>query len=328
MDAVIDRVFTAEALLVALLIGLGGGVLALIVRLILGHGTAALLRALETLITGFLGAFLAHGFIGLMLLAGGDSHGAQVVTSLFFFIWPGVVNLLSWAFGEPLIGVHGLQVLALIVGGAVGVYDGLWASHKWLGLGLIGFPLDVTWGLAGSTDGVLLHLINTYWGKHRDDAPGAPVAEARQGAHLYRSGFRLKTDFAFTQGAVMSDMTTHGPTDPLFAHESIHVWQNRVLGPFFTFSYFGWMVLTFIPALIAGLIDSQKRVGAALEAWTYYDNPWEVMAYGIANPTSRIARGSSGDWLYWPWAIAIIFAVPGLFVLGLLFVLIFAGAYG
>jgi hypothetical protein len=104
-------------------------------------------------------------------------------------------------------------------------------------------------------------------------------------------GFAVRSGFAFTQGAVMSNTDTWDPTSDLFKHETIHIWQNRVLGPFFWFSYVGWMVLTIIPALIAGLIDSGRRIGDAVTWWTYFDNPWEVMAYGIANPVGSHGPG-------------------------------------
>lgn len=329
-----DRIFDPWALLAVLLIGVAGGLVALIVRLVKGDGAAALWRALETFILAALGAFLARTFISLMLSLGGDSDAAVVVTSLFFFIWPGVINLISWPFGDPLIGVDVLLWIALAVGGLIGLFDGLWATHKWLGLGPVEFLLDVTWGLGGSTHAVLLHLINFAWAGHADDDPNGfnTAQETRQGAHRYLSGFALKPDFAFTQGAVMSNMSGHDPNSELFRHENIHVWQNRLLGPFFWFSYFGWMVLTFIPSLVAGLIDSSKRVGDAIQWWTYFDNPWEIMAYGIANPSSRTQQTFSdgtpiAGWCCWPWPLAIGLAVPGIALLLAAFIALFVIGY-
>jgi hypothetical protein len=66
------------------------------------------------------------------------------------------------------IGVEALLWIALVVGGLVGLFDGLWATHKWAGLGVPAFLLDVTWGLGGNTNGVLMHLINFAWGDHGD----------------------------------------------------------------------------------------------------------------------------------------------------------------
>jgi len=317
----LGAVFGHGVLIAALLIGAGGALVALIVRLVKGDGAPpALLRALETLLTGALGAFFAHTFIYLMLAAGHHSDLAVTLTSLFFFIWPGLVNVISLiAVHHPVIGEAALLWIALAVGGAVGVMDGLWATHKWAGLGIIGFPLDVTWGLGGSTNGVLLHLINTLITRHADGPD-----EIRHEAHRYIKGFRIKEDFAFTQGAVMSDMGEWTPASDLFQHESLHVWQNRLLGPFFWFSYTAWMLVTLVPALIAGLIGG--AVGDALQWWTYFNNPWEVMAYGIANPTGRTGWNKAG-WLCWPWVVAAALALPIMGAIGVLFGFLFLKAY-
>lgn len=328
-----ERVLAIDALLAALAIGATGGLIALVYRLAKGDGAAALWRALEAFLLGVLGALVARAFISVLLAANDDSVAAQTVVSLLFFIVPGIVNLFSLPFGDPVIGVESLLWLALLVGGLTGLHDGLWAIHRWRGLGVLSFLLDVTWGLAGSTIGVLLHLVNVVWGRHADDPAGATwtdQSETRHYAHRYVSGFRLKPTFAFTQGAVMSNMDAQGPTSSLHRHESIHVWQNRLLGPFFWFSYVGWMVMLLIPALIAGLVTNGKRVGAALEWWCYFNNPWEIMAYGIANPSGRTSQpGGSEGWLCWMWALAIPLGVLGIVVLLLAFLaIVSAGVSG
>jgi len=324
-----ERIFSLEGVLGALAFGVAGALVALIVRLAKGDGSASLWRVLETFLTATFGAFLARTFISIMLSIGGDSDAAVTVTSLLFFIWPGVVNLVSLGFGHPVIGVDALLWIALVVGGLVGLFDGLWATHKWAGVGVPAFLLDVTWGLGGNTNGVLMHLINFAWGDHGDGPD-----ENRRDAHRYRRGFAVRSGFAFTQGAVMSSMDTWGPTTDLFKHETIHIWQNRVLGPFFWFSYVGWMVLTIIPALIAGLIDSSRRIGDAVTWWTYFDNPWEVMAYGIANPQDRTGQqfldgsGTVTGWVCWPWPLAIVLSAVGIVGLGAAFVAIMIAGYG
>jgi hypothetical protein len=314
------EIFSTHALVASILFGVAGAVLALIVRLVKGQGTASLLRALETLLTGAAGAFLAHTFIYLMLAAGKHSDLSVTLTSLFFFIWPGLINVISQlAVHHPVIGETALLWIALAVGGSVGVMDGLWATHRWIGAGVAGFLLDVTWGLGGSTNGLLLHLINTILTTHADGDD-----EIRHEAHRYLRGFRIKEDFAFTQGAVMSEMGEWTPSSDLFHHESIHVWQNRILGPFFWFSYASWMLITLLPSLIAGLIGG--AVADALQWWTYFNNPWEVMAYGIANPSGRTGWNMS-RWLCWPWVVAGILAIPIIASVGALFIYLFVKAY-
>lgn len=300
---------------------MAGFVLALVVRLFKSDGAAAsLFRGLEAFLAGTLGAFLAHMFIYLMLAAGKHSELAVTLTSLFFFIWPGLVNVVSYlASGHAVIGEGAVLWIALFVGGLVGVMDGLWATHKWLGIGPLAFLLDVTWGLGGSTNGVLLHLIDTIATTHADGP-----TEIRHEAHRYLKGFRIKTDFIFTQGAVMSDSGAWAPGTDLFTHELIHVWQNRILGPFFWFSYASWMVLAFLPSIIAGLFG--KNVTDAIQWWTYFNNPWEVMAYRLADPADRMGWHKP-RWLCWPWPVAIALAPPVLAAIAALFIGLFVKAY-
>lgn len=290
------------------------------VRLIKGDRGKALLRMLEALLAGAAGAFLAHTFIYLMLVAGGHTDFAVTMTSFFFFIWPGLVNVVSQlASHHAVIGENGVLWIALFVGGAVGTMDGMWATHRWLGIGPLAFLLDVTWGLGGSTNGVLLHLVDSIATKHAE-GPN----EIRREAHRYLKGFRIKKDFVFTQGAVMSDSGAWGPGTDLFKHESIHVWQNRLLGPFFWFSYASWMVLAFLPSIAAGIIGD--AISDAIQWWTYFDNPWEVMAYRLANPADRMGWGKA-RWLCWPWPVAIALAPPVLAAIAALFIYLFRRAY-
>jgi hypothetical protein len=147
--------------------------------------------------------------------------------------------------------------------------DGLWRIHRWKGIGTLAFLLDVTWGLAGTTNACLLHFFNLAWAGHAD--------EPRRGAHRYRRGFAFKKGFALTQGAVMSN-TDSGPGSALYAHERVHVWQNRTFGPLYTLTYLGWMLLMFIPGIIAGIV-ARAGVGTGIERYCYFNNPWEAWAY-------------------------------------------------
>lgn len=327
-----DRIFTVESIMVSLVLAVAAALAALVYRLARGDGADALWRALEALLLAFAGATLARLFIGLLLVATGETPAAQAVIGLLFFIVPGVIDLFALPFGGPVIGGDGLLWIALVVGGAVGGYDGIFAIHRWKGLGVVSFLLDVTWGLAGSTVGLALHLVNSGWGRHADDPPGlawTSSSETRQYAHRYTSGFRLKPTFAFTQGAAMSNMGSHGVGSPLHRHESIHVWQSRLLGPFFWFSYLGWMAMLLVPALIAGLASTGQRVGRAIEWWCYLNNPWEIMAYGMANPTARETQPGGGEaWLGWPWPLAIVLGAIGVAILGLAFAGVVAGGLG
>jgi len=169
-----------------------------------------------------------------------------------------------------------------VVGGFSGAMNGLWRIYAWDGLGWVACPLDMTWGLAGNTIGCLLHAINFAWGNHGD--------EDRTNAHRYASGFGMKTDYAFTQGAVMSNLS-YGPGQDLYNHEMTHVWQNRAFGPMYTLTYLGWMVVWLVPSLVAAAI---VQVIAAPLYWCYFNNPWETWAYVVQNQ-DRAAFANTPD---------------------------------
>jgi hypothetical protein len=177
--------------------------------------------------------------------------------------------------------------IAATVGAFTGMMDGLWQTHQWVGPGVVAFALDETWGLAGSTQGDLLHVVNFTWGDH-------VVGETRTDAHRYQSGFAVQSGFAFTQGAVMSSNRTPAGM-PLFAHENTHVWQNRLFGPFFTLTYIAWLIVFLIPGLIYGLA-SGIGAGAGIESFSYFSNPWEAWAYAVQGvDRTSVARGT-GIW--------------------------------
>jgi hypothetical protein len=267
-------------------------------------GAEAMMRGLEAFLTATIGAFLAHTFMVLLLSAGTQSTGAVAMLTLLFFPIPGVINLILIPLHHAMDG-DALLWLALVTGGLIGLYDGMWAAQNWRGLGWIAFPLDVTWGLSGSSNGVIMHIIHTGWVTHADDAPGTVATENRHCAHRYVGGFRIRKISAFSQGSVMSNMRDYVPTTPEFEHEQIHGGQNRLLGPFFWSSYFGWMAVLIIPAMFGAI---KMGFANAVVWWTYRDNPWEVMAYSIANPETRKGYApkidGKPDGLYlWPvWA--------------------------
>jgi hypothetical protein len=261
-------------------------------------------RGLEAGGLALLGGFLAQTCIVLILSSANHSDGVAVLAGWGFFLWPGAINTIPWLLGHELpIPADALPWMAAVVGGVVGMMDGLWSTRGWLGL--LSFPLDVTWGLAGNTNGCLMHLVNFAWGDHPDiDASGYG---SRYDAHIYKSGFRIKNHFAFTQGEVMSDMGSHDTSSRLFKHEYTHVWQNRAFGPWFTLTYLGWMVVFFFPSLIAGAaLRGTASLGDVIQFWTYYNNPWEVWAYAQNNPGSR---NHASKWVCWPYAAAVLLTV-------------------
>ncbi len=225
-------------------------------------------RAVEAAVLAALGGFLARTFIGLLLAAGNDSPSAAIAVGWGFFLWPGAMDtLLRLLHAGPVFTPPVLLWASAVVGCFVGMMDGIRGIHRWRGKGGVGFVLDVTWGLAGSTNGCLLHLLNFAWARRGDDA--------RSGAHRYLNGFCIKPGYAITLGSVMSNLPAHA--DGLLPHELLHVLQNRLFGPFYTLTYLAWMAVMLLPALPAGLLNG--RVVQTVEDWCYTNNPWENWAY-------------------------------------------------
>ncbi len=285
----LDRLFPRRVLIllaiaagVAFIVGLLGAILR-------GDGFGnVVLSAFEAALLAFVGGLLARSFISLLLWTGRDNLMVSFVIGWAFFLWPGVVDTIARLFGKqyatrPVV----LLWIACTVGAFTGMMDGMWQTHKWLGPGVVAFALDETWGLAGSTQGDLLHLVNFTWGDH-------VVGETRTDAHRYRSGFAVKSGYAFTQGAVMSNNSSASGTR-LFAHENTHIWQNRAFGPFFTLSYLAWLILFLIPGLVYGLA-SGAGAGTGIQSYSYYSNPWEAWAYSVQGVNrSTLSQGTWSD---------------------------------
>lgn len=273
----ISRIFELAPLLFLLAFSVGAFVLSLCVGLLKMREPAgqAALRGMESALLALFGGLVARAFISILMGAASNSPGAGLAVGWGFFLWPGAVDTIAKIFGSgPVLTTPAaLMWMASGVGAFTGMMDGLWQTHRWRGPGALTFLADITWGLAGATNGCLFHLFNFAWATH--------ACEPRSGAHRYESGFRFMSGYAVTQGSVMSNMGDNGPADApsLFAHEATHVLQNRVFGPLFTLTYLGWMAVLLLPGLITGLCSRVLHVFETLQWWCYYDNPWEVWAY-------------------------------------------------
>lgn len=263
-------------------------IVASIVGGVKGEKGAAVLRGLESGLLSAIGAVLCPFFVGLLLLIMGGGTGAKVFIGWGFFLWPGAIDSIPAMIGAGPYATSpdSLFWIARCAGAFAGMFDGLWKIHNWAGAGWITFLIDYTWGLAGTVNGALFHLFNFLWAGHADQS-----SDERHGAHVYASGFRFKTNFAVTQGNVMSDMGSNRFGSTLFTHEKTHVLQNRVFGPFYTLTYLGWMAVMLVPALIAAAI-TKNNAGTMIEGWCYYSNPWETWAYSAAGQT----RSGTGKW--------------------------------
>jgi hypothetical protein len=296
--------FSVICAAVALVVGLTGALLR-------GDGFwSVVVSAVEAMVLAVIGGVLARTFISLLLWTGRDAPSVSFVLGWAFFLWPGAFDMFATLFRALRRTIKGtrprlvltqyltrpvvLVWIATSVGAFTGMMDGLWQTHQWAGPGVAAYFLDETWGLAGSTNGDLLHLYNFAWADH-------VVGETRTDTHRYKKGFGFKPGYTFTQGAVMSGGANAQPnaapgssSQLLFAHENTHVWQNRAFGPFFTLSYLAWMALFLIPSLIYGL--AVGKAGDVIQGFTYFSNPWEAWGYAVQKVDRTTIPQTAGVW--------------------------------
>jgi hypothetical protein len=315
----LERVFDLSGILLILAVALIGFLIPLIVGAI--RKESGLWRGIEAAILAVVGGLLARSFISILLGTANDSHGAGLAIGWGFFLIPGLIDTFA---GKVLTSPASLLAIAAIIGGFTGAMGGMYRVYDWKGLGWLAFPLDVTWALGGNTIGCLLHLVNIGWGDHAD--------ETRENAHRYASGFGLRKNprFAFTQGAVMSNLDK-GPGDDLYRHEKTHVWQNRAFGPMYTLTYVGWMLVWIIPALIAGVVKKgASGLFAGPNNWCYFNCPWETWAYAVQGvPRTNIEGVDETDKkMIWPAKYVIAWAIPFFAIALFLAILTVASAWG
>lgn len=170
-------------------------------------------------------------------------------------------------------------VIGAVVAGAAGAFSGYRRIYHWrTGRGWAAFVLDSTWGLIGTTVGLLLHVANLFW----QGAEYRPDCARRQNRHVYFGGAAFRPGFAFTHGNVMSNADSgRGLTRPLFLerHEGLHIWQSRLFGPLFQIIYLGWMAVGAVAGAVVWLFNRQESFFGLVETGAYYDNPFEYWAY-------------------------------------------------
>lgn len=193
-----------------------------------------------------------------------------------------------------------------VVGTGLGIasgVNGIFATVQRSSFYVVGFVfliINGSWGFIGNLLGLMTHFASIYsykdFGKRHSGSDRICFV-------CYEKGFSLKSNaagrFAFTQGAVMS-----ADTSTLRKHEGIHVGQHYLFGPIYPLSHFLWFVAMLLPGMIGAYV---KKLGAGegITRMSYYDNPWEVIAYGIANETDR----STTDALVWSWWVSILVTV-------------------
>ena len=187
---------------------------------------------------------------------------------------------LAWVVG----GWIGLAVPAAIIGGLNGALSGWRWMYDWKHRGVVAFLLDSTWGLLGTTGGLLLNAVNL----PRLSAGYRFDLTYRQNHHVYSHGLTLKRGYAWTLGNVISGAAGSIDFDDaagsaarrqfIKRHEALHVWQNRWFGPIYQIGYVSWIVTA---GLVGGLVAlvRRKELRSTVETFAYFNNPFEYWAY-------------------------------------------------
>lgn len=206
-----------------------------------------------------------------------------VLTAGFCFKIPGEGK----AANEYSTYLDAVSVTCAISGGLMAILSAIFRGAAWW-IGWLLAHVNGGFGALGNLLGLMTHV--ACWNFYTDH--GKPHAASRRRFYVrYEKAFSLKTnasghDFAFTEGAVIST-----EFDDLAKHESVHVLQHLLTGPFYPLTHFTWFIAWIPVALIASRV---KRIpdgsggtkgvdpGDAITAMSYYNNPWEVIAYAFA----------------------------------------------
>ena len=251
------------------------------------------IRRTEAIVSAVSGALVAMTWTYLMLVIGGRDRGARWFVGFAFSFVAGALDLVPAAFGRPIFTTTGgLLAMAAVVGLVVGGASGAVGTYDWRRGGVLHFVADLTWGLTGGTLAALVQLINIGF---RRDFPARETA--RHDVLRYPSGIRPKGNFTMTVGPVMSNCHEL-PGAPLYQHERVHVFQNRVFGPTYMPTYLAWLLAFGAFGGIVGLWS--KSMSKRAEAIGYYSNPWEVWAYAKHESEARAEVRLFQNSLAWP----------------------------
>ena len=246
----------------------------IIAGVIAAIATAALVATVAAFAVGFIGGLI----YGLANGQGWSSLLTALETALTTTIGMWLGGITGFLVGGPV----GL-VIGAVMGGLNGFISGMTGIYNWKSIdGWLAFLSDSTWSLIGTSLGNIVHIINLFW----PDSNYRYDLSHRQNRHVYEGGFALKSDFAFTQGNVISNAgqgTGTINTSFIANHEELHIWQQRIFGPIFQFTYVAWAVVGFFVATFYWFANTDEDWGSLVETASYYDNPFEYWSYNNDN---------------------------------------------
>lgn len=297
----------------ALIFGAGAGYAGVVGGTIIAQLASPMLLGLLFLILAGVGVIFA-----IVAAVRGDAGGGWKLLGIAHFAvlvagLGGMGALCMMVPGQgPAAGPYHTYIL--VVGIGLGVTSGINAiiasilRGNFYVVGVVFLIINGSWGFIGNILGLMTHFASLY---SYQDFGKLYTPASRICFVCYETGFSLKSNsagrFAFTQGAVMSADSTD-----LRKHEGVHVGQHYLLGPIYPLSHFLWFIVMVIPGLI-GAASKQIAADEGITRMSYYDNPYEVMAYGFINPSGR----NTSDDLIWDWAPAgVVAAIYALVAIG------------
>jgi hypothetical protein len=178
--------------------------------------------------------------------------------------------------------------LGALFGGVHGWLAGRRRIYEWRHRGgVVAFVLDHTWALPTTIGGTVAMIASRGRQRLTGSDPGfdEPLSR-RRNRFVFRRGFVLRRGFALTVGTVVTGAAdangevTERRRRLVDDHEDVHVWQARLLGPFYPMLYAAWFGSGAVFALVrrargrtSGSLDDD------LDIFAYYRNPFEWHAY-------------------------------------------------
>jgi hypothetical protein len=215
----------------------------------------------------FVVGFVAGLVYGLADGQGWDAFGTALETGL------------TTGFGA-LLGGAVLSGFGAAMGGINGLFTGLRKTYDWDHIeGWASFVADSSWGIIGTSIGNVLNIVNLI------AAPSSYRSDLskRQNRQVYDKGFAFEGSAAFTQGNVISNLQGGGGAG-ILKHETVHILQNRLLGPLYTAGYVAWLVYGAYYGFWIGLVlwpfIGQNPLKSIRDI-AYDDNPFELWAYSV-----------------------------------------------
>ncbi len=186
----------------------------------------------------------------------------------------GFGTVLGWGVGMA-VGGPVLGAIGGLMGGLNGLLTGTRSIYEFGRIeGWVSFLSDSTWGLLGTSVGNVVNIYNLM------AAPSSYRSDLskRQNRQVYESGFYLDKAFAFTQGAVISNL--NGNEGTILKHETVHIMQNRIFGVYYYGVSIVWAVGGGIVGGIVGIFADQNWF-KSIRDMAYTNSPWEQWAYAI-----------------------------------------------